>query len=155
MKFILYLACFIAGFIVCLRIQYIFSRQRGILYRIAKLFHLIPRHRQCSNDDLFSPSQRDAEAQYRKGRACQSGRGGKKNLAEAKVWYRKAAKQGHLRAQLELATISAYGPLELRDQTDAVDWWTEAARQGTKWPNTSWGSVTPSKRCQKESREAP
>ena len=123
-------ASFLVGFVVCLRLQSLFARRKGLLYRIASFFHLVAQPPQFSEDDIASPAQKDTEALYRKGRARQAARGEKQSMAEAQVWYRKAAKQGHLRAQLELAAISSRGPIELRDLAEAAKWWTAAAEQG-------------------------
>lgn len=130
---------FIAGFLFCLRLQSVLARKKGLLYHVAKFFHFIPAHQQFSDDDVASPGQKDAEALYRKGRSFQSGRGGKQSLSEAQVWYRKAAKLGHLRAQLELATILTHGPVELRDPVEAAKWWKIAAELGDEYAQYELG----------------
>ncbi len=131
--------CFIAGILLCLRIQNVLVRRKGVLYRIAKFFNFIPAHQQSSESDVSSPGTKDAEGFYRKGRSCQSGRNGKNALSEARIWYRKAAKLGHLRAQLELASISAHGPAELRDPVEAAKWWKIAAELGDEYAQYELG----------------
>lgn len=130
---------FFVGFLLCLKLQSVLVRKKGFLYHLAKFFHLIPAHQQFSDDDVSSPGQKDAEALYRKGRSFQSGRGEKQNISEAQVWYRKAAKLGHLRAQLELAAISAHGPAELRDPVEAAQWWKVAAELGDEFAQYELG----------------
>ena len=130
---------FLAGFFLCLKLQTVLTRKKGVLYHLAKFFHLIPVHHQFSDEDVSSPGQKDAEALYRKGRSFQSGRGEKRNLSEAQIWYRKAAKLGHLRAQLELAAISAHGPAELRDPVEAAQWWKVAAELGDEYAQYELG----------------
>ena len=54
-------------------------------------------------------------------------------MAEAQVWYRKAAKQANALPEYndaELAAISSRGPIELRDLAEAAKWWTAAAEHG-------------------------
>lgn len=133
------LISFVIGFLLCLRLQTVLIRKKGLLYHLAKFLRLIPAHQQFSDEDVTSPGQKDAEALYRKGRSFQSGRGEKQNISEAQVWYRKAAKLGHLRAQLELAAISAHGPAELRDPVEAAQWWKVAAELGDEYAQYELG----------------
>jgi uncharacterized protein len=47
-------------------------------------------------------NQGDAEAQYRLGLRYFNGKGVRRNYTKAAVWFRKAAKQGHIHAQYQL-----------------------------------------------------
>lgn len=49
--------------------------------------------------------------------------------AEAMYWYRAAAEQGHLGAELALAAKYAEGKLALRDYAEAAKWYRKAAEQ--------------------------
>ena len=53
-----------------------------------------------------------------------------KNPIEAEKWYRKAAEQGHARAQFKLAKIYYSGDGVPKDAVEAVKWWRLAAQLG-------------------------
>lgn len=55
--------------------------------------------------------QGNAEAQYKVGEMYETGKGADKDLTEARVWYDKAAKQGHKKAEYKILflDISTYG----------------------------------------------
>ncbi|MGB7745816.1 MAG: tetratricopeptide repeat protein [Verrucomicrobiia bacterium] len=77
--------------------------------------------------DLISAAPKgDLEAQYNLGRAYQNGFGVKRDLAEAAVWYQRAAEKGHSDAQNSLAMLLAMG----RDYAGAAPWFERAAAQG-------------------------
>jgi len=54
----------------------------------------------------------------------------KSRLPEAGVWYRKAAEQGHARAQFMLAELYNYGELGENQRTNCIPWYLKAAAQG-------------------------
>ena len=53
-----------------------------------------------------------------------------KDQKEAAVWYRKAADQGHTKAQYNLGVCYAYGDGVVKDQKEAATWYRKAADQG-------------------------
>lgn len=68
----------------------------------------------------------DAEQMYQQGQACyQSG-----DYPEAAKWYRKAAEQGHIQAQLELGFAYENGNGVKQNSIEAVNWYRKAAEQG-------------------------
>jgi TPR repeat protein len=60
------------------------------------------------------------------------GQAGKQDDDEAAKWYRKAAEQGYLSAQLELGRMHEIGRGVTKDTTEAAKWYRKAAEQGSK-----------------------
>jgi len=58
------------------------------------------------------------------------GKGVKRDYAQALIWYRKAAEQGHASAQFNLGCAYAEGLGVKRDYAQAMDWFGKAAKQG-------------------------
>jgi TPR repeat protein len=52
------------------------------------------------------------------------------DLAEAVKWWRKAAVQGHAKAQYYLGDCYYKGDGVVTDKTEAVKWYNKAAEQG-------------------------
>lgn len=71
-------------------------------------------------------SDEDPETYYRKAKAL----GDEKKDAEAFVWYRKAAEQGHMDAQCDLGYCYINGKGVSKDEKEAVKWYQKAADQG-------------------------
>ena len=57
----------------------------------------------------------------------------KKNLAEAAKWFRKAAEQGFVDAQIDLAWMYDDGDGVPEDKTEAARWYRKAAEQGNRY----------------------
>jgi hypothetical protein len=73
----------------------------------------------------------DAEAQFSLAEAHEEGNEGlSRSATEAAVWYRRAAEQGHLKAQLALAQLYNQGKGIEKDDRQALHWYVQAARQG-------------------------
>lgn len=73
----------------------------------------------------------DADAQFSLGEAHEEGNEGlSRSVTEAAVWYRRAAEQGHLEAQLALAQLYDQGQGVEKDDRQALHWFVQAARQG-------------------------
>ena len=68
----------------------------------------------------------NALAQYMLGDCFSAGRGTKQDYAAALNWYRKAAEQGYLQAQIKLAAHYE----EAKNYPEAVNWYRKAAKQG-------------------------
>ena len=74
--------------------------------------------------------QGDVEAQYLLGIGHAAGFGAfQQDNVQAVTWYRKAAEQGHVGAQLALGTIYEEGSRVTKDDTEAVAWFRKAAEQ--------------------------
>jgi TPR repeat protein len=72
-----------------------------------------------------------AKAQYRVGLCHESGRGvGKKDVAAANEWYRKAAVQGDVNAQYKLGHSYRVGRGVKVDLAEALSWYKKAALNG-------------------------
>ena len=71
-------------------------------------------------------SDEDQETYYRKAKAL----GDEKKDAEAFVWYRKAAEQGHMDAQCDLGYCYINGKGVSKDEVEAMKWYRKAAEQG-------------------------
>ena len=69
---------------------------------------------------------KDAQAQYELGLKYYE----EKNYSEAATWYRKAAEQGHVRAQYELGGLYHIGRGVTKDNQKAFKWYRKAADQG-------------------------
>lgn len=67
----------------------------------------------------------DAESQYELGKFYLG-----KDLKEAGAWYRKAADQGHAKAQSEMGVFNKNGWIDGASPTEAKRWWLLAAAQG-------------------------
>jgi TPR repeat protein len=87
-----------------------------------------------------------AEAQYKVGVLFDygqqaGGRGVPQNPFEALKWYRKAAEQGHARAQRNLASLYEAGRGSIADATEAARWYRAAALQGDSYAQFSLGRM--------------
>jgi Sel1 repeat len=78
---------------------------------------------------LKSARAGDGEAQYQLGRLYASGDGVLQNGADAKLWYRRAAEQGHCQAQYQLSLIYFNGH---RANGSGVEQWYRAAARSDK-----------------------
>ena len=72
----------------------------------------------------------NAHAQFLVAEMLRTGLGTKRNLAEALIWYRRAAEQGHTAAQCNLGTSLYNGWGAPADPQTAIDWWLTAAIRG-------------------------
>jgi len=54
----------------------------------------------------------------------------RKDLVEAAGWYQKAAEQGHVKAQTDLAWCYRHGQGVPRDKAKVIEWYLKAAEQG-------------------------
>ena len=72
----------------------------------------------------------DADAQNMLGVMYGSGKGVRRDDAEAMKWWRKAAEQGLAQAQFSLGWCYHYGKGVAQDDTEAVKWYRKAAEQG-------------------------
>ncbi len=72
----------------------------------------------------------DAEAQHRLAGLLDTGRGTKKDAAEAAKWCRRSAEQGYAEAQYSLAQTLRLGDGVAPDMKEAFQWYLKAARQG-------------------------
>lgn len=72
----------------------------------------------------------DARAQFLVAEMLRTGLGTKRNMAEALIWYRRAAEQGHTAAQCNLGTSLYQGWGAPADPQKAIDWWLTAAVSG-------------------------
>jgi TPR repeat protein len=61
-----------------------------------------------------------------------SGEGVLKDQKQATLWFRKAAEQGHDKAEEELGEAYAEGSGVTRDLQEAASWYRKAAAQGNK-----------------------
>lgn len=71
-----------------------------------------------------------AAAQFGLGLSYENGRGVKRDLTEAAIWYRKAAEQGLADAQFNLGNLYLNGTGVAKDPDEAVRWYRRAAEQG-------------------------
>ncbi len=78
---------------------------------------------------LKSARAGDSEAQYQLGRLYASGEGVLQNGADAELWYRRAAEQGHCQAQYQLSLIYFNGH---RANGSGVEQWYRAAARSDK-----------------------
>tara|TARA_B100000676_G_scaffold310256_1_gene376213 strand:- start:326 stop:1108 length:783 start_codon:yes stop_codon:yes gene_type:complete len=72
----------------------------------------------------------DPESQFRLAARYDAGRGVEKNIGEAAKWYRRAAVQGHVKAQANLGLMYAYGHGVPKDSAEAVRWLERASKAG-------------------------
>jgi hypothetical protein len=79
---------------------------------------------------LASSLPKDPEAQFQLERRLTQERGAAKNPGEAAKWYRRAAEQGHVLAQVGLGYAYAQGDGVPKDDTEAVKWFLLAAGKG-------------------------
>lgn len=71
-----------------------------------------------------------SEAQFYMGMMADAGLGVEKDVEQAFLWYRAAARGGHPSAQHNLGVAYAQGEGVDVDQSKALYWWQRAARQG-------------------------
>ncbi len=74
----------------------------------------------------------DMKAQYEVGTMYEQGKGVGRDLAQAALWYEKAAWQGHVDAQYNLALMYTSGRGVDPNEERAMLWLAKAARQGDK-----------------------
>ena len=80
-------------------------------------------------EDFIGPAKAgDARAQYYVGFFLERGRGVAKDEQQAIAWFRKAAEQGHVKAQNNLANRYFLGKGVKKDYKQAFYWWNEAAK---------------------------
>ena len=73
----------------------------------------------------------DSESQFQLGQWYALGQNGlKKNEQEAAIWYEKAAKQNHVKAQYSLGCFYFFGQGVPQNREIAADWYRKAAEQG-------------------------
>jgi TPR repeat protein len=72
-----------------------------------------------------------AEADYRRGEECYTGRGALQDYAKAREWYEKAAALGHAEAEFRLGWLHDHGRGVPRDAATARMWYERAARKGS------------------------
>lgn len=102
------------------------------------------RFRQSFEETRRLAEHGDAEAQFDLGRAYDGGDIFSHILqdsAEAAKWYLKAAEQGHVRAQWNLATLYHLGEGVRQDYTEAFRWLRKAAEQGDADAQRAVGSA--------------
>ena len=81
--------------------------------------------------EILAEDFSDPVSQYLVARNYARGRGTRRDFVRAESWYRKAAEQGHLKSQLELALIYKRGDVSGRPNYEkAAEWFAEAAKQG-------------------------
>lgn len=83
----------------------------------------------------------DAQSQFAIAEMLRSGNGTKRNRAEALIWYRRAAEQGHGAAQCNLGTSLYNGWGTAADPQGAIDWWLHAAVGGNARAMFNLGTV--------------
>ncbi len=81
-------------------------------------------------ETLSSEHVKTAEDMYKLGLRYYKGDGVKTNVQEAVIWYRKAAEQGHLRAQSDLALCCINGIGLEKNVDEAIKWFRKSAEQG-------------------------
>ena len=74
--------------------------------------------------------QRDARAQYVVGVMLLNGLTGEIDAGQAATWIRRAAENGHVEAQVELARMYRVGDGVAPDDGQMVEWYRRAAEQG-------------------------
>ena len=79
---------------------------------------------------LARAQEGDAAAEFQVGMDYYQGRGVPPDLAQAALWYRKAAEQGSDDAQLQLGFLYESGRGVPQDYTQAAFWYRKAAVQG-------------------------
>jgi len=77
-----------------------------------------------------TPMSENAATQYERGGKYYFGLGVDKDYSEAAKWFRKAAEQGHAKAQFILGVMYANGQGVAQDNAEAVKWYRRAAEQG-------------------------
>ena len=70
------------------------------------------------------------QAEFALGVVYEFGMGVAPDMRHAEDWYKKAALQGHIKAQSKLADLYAVGNKVRQDYKQAVYWWSKAAEQG-------------------------
>jgi TPR repeat protein len=73
--------------------------------------------------------------------------------AEAMRWFRKAAEQGNIEAQVNLGGMCANGTGVKKDGAEALKWWLMAAKQGDEWAEAAVGNCYVSDMCGKQNPE--
>ena len=72
----------------------------------------------------------DARAQYDLGTAYQQGTAVRRDMTEARRWWRKSAEQGYPPAQFNMGVAYARGDAVRPDREESAKWLALAARQG-------------------------
>ena len=92
-------------------------------------------------------SPENAQTQFERGKRYEKGDGVPKDIAQAVIWYRKAAEQGYAKAQNNLAVLYAMGQGVPQDYKQAHAWFSVAAANGhsnaTKGRDMAAAELTP------------
>jgi len=103
---------------------------------LAKLIPTKPRlspAKQFMEENIRLARKGNVTAQYKLGKAYQSGDKTKVNLKKSYYWFKKAAKQNHTDAQYRLALIYMEGSIAAKKDTKkAKEWFTKAANEKHK-----------------------
>ncbi|MEI6706775.1 MAG: GIY-YIG nuclease family protein [Methylococcales bacterium] len=82
------------------------------------------------NTVLLAKSSNVPSAQFKLGLMYQLGKGTNRDYKEAIEWYKKAANQGHIDAQINLARMFYDFSWITKNYTEASQWFTKASEQG-------------------------
>jgi hypothetical protein len=82
----------------------------------------------------------DAHAQFERGLKFRHGIGVKKDITEAIMWYKKAAKQGHQEASFNLGVIFSGNKIVPQNNAKALRWLMKSAEQGHRKSQVNLGS---------------
>jgi hypothetical protein len=63
----------------------------------------------------------------------EAGEGVEKDVSQAAIWYRKAAEQGDVDAQIQIERLFADGLSTEKDKQDTLQWYQQAAKQNMKF----------------------
>lgn len=93
-------------------------------------------------DERTKAEQGDVQSQYELGMSYKYGSSGlPTNAVVAAMWYRKAAEQGHVKAQTSLASMYFYGEGLAEDRVEGLKWYRKAAEQGDALASSSLGRI--------------
>jgi TPR repeat protein len=89
-----------------------------------------PHHQTTVKEWEFLAAKGDPDAEYALGKIYY-GKGTQKNYSIAQEWYRKAAEQGHIKAQYELGLMNDTGLHIPQNKEEAIFWYKKAAESGS------------------------
>ena len=113
---------FIPGFIVQTAIEYLKGSSSGAALKVLREYEKRIEAEEEERSELFPRArQGDAEAQFRLGEMCATGKGGSRSSRAAFNYYRDAAQQGHVEAQFRVGNMYEYGR-DVSDSSEAVKW---------------------------------
>ncbi len=118
------------GLVAQIAVEYLKGSSSGAALQVLREYEERFEAEEEERSELFPRAhQGDAEAQFRFGEMCATGKGGPRSSRAALKYYRDAALQGHVEAQFRVGNMYRSGTVVFNN-SEANNWYRKAAEQG-------------------------